>query len=418
MAIAQRISEFRSGFSSTFWIANTLELFERLAFYGTKAVLVTYLLKNVGLVNDASKLAGYFSMLIYALPILAGVLVDRYGFKKTLMACFFIFCIGYFLIGLAGMQFGNQIMNVVGKETYIIAVLTLTAVGGSLIKPCIVGTVATTTTNETKSLGYSIYYTLVNLGGAIGPLLAMVVREDFGIEFVLIMSSLTSFLLFIGTFIFFKEPGDTGQDEVRTFGKVFKNMLFVFKNVRFMTFLIIYSGFWLMFWQIFYLVPQYGTDVLNFHRFEILEAVDAICILFLTVPIAFIVRKVKPISAMTLAFVFASASWLLMGAIPTVTAAIVSIAIYAIGEAMQAPRFYEYVASLAPKGQIGTFMGFAFLPVAIGSFGAGVIADWLRTTYLDSNPAMMWYIVAGIGFVSTLLMLLYNMFLAPKTTST
>lgn len=414
MAIAQRISEFRAGFSSTFWIANTLELFERLAFYGAKAVLVTYLLKNVGLVDDASKLAGYFSMLIYALPILAGVLVDRYGFKKTLMTCFFIFCIGYFLIGLAGMHFGEQIMNVVGKETYIFAVLTLTAVGGSLIKPCIVGTVATTTTNETKSLGYSIYYTLVNLGGAIGPLLAMVVREDLGIEFVLIMSSITSFLLLIGTILFFKEPGETSLDEVRTFGKVFKNMLLVFKNARFMTFLIIYSGFWLMFWQIFYLVPQYGTDVLNFHRFEILEAVDAICILFLTVPIAFIVRKMKPISAMTLAFVFASTSWILMGAIPTVTAAIISIAIYAIGEAMQAPRFYEYVASLAPKGQIGTFMGFAFLPVAIGSFSAGFIADWLRTTYLATNPAMMWYIVAGIGFVSTCLMLLYNTFFAPK----
>ena len=38
-------------------------------------------------------------------------------------------------------------------------------------------------------------------------------------------------------------------------------------------------------------------------------------------------------------------------------------------------------------------------------FSAGVVADWLRTTYLDSNPAMMWYIVAGIGFVSTLLMI-------------
>ena len=103
-----------------------------------------------------------------------------------------------------------------------------------------------------------------------------------------------------------------------------------------------------------------------------------------------------------------------MGAIPTVQATMIAIGLYALGEATQAPRFYEYVASLAPKGQIGTFMGFAFLPVAIGSFSAGVIADWLRTTYLDSNPAMMWYIVAAIGFVSTSLMLLYNMFLAPK----
>jgi hypothetical protein len=232
------------------------------------------------------------------------------------------------------------------------------------------------------------------------------------------MSSVTSFFLFLGTFIFFKEPEEQGLDGTRTFAKVFRDMILVFRNFRFISFLVIYSGFWLMFWQIFYLVPQYGITVLDFHQFELLEAVDAICIIFLTVPMAFIVKKWKPIAAMTLGFIFASFSWVIMGAFQTTTAAIVAIAVYAFGEATQAPRFYEYVASLAPKGQIGTFMGFAFLPVAIGSFSAGVIADWLRTSYLDSNPAMMWYIVASIGFVSTLLMLLYNMFFAPKTAST
>ena len=418
MAIAQRISEFRAGFSSTFWIANTLELFERLAFYGAKAVLVTFLLERVGLVNEAATLAGIFSALIYALPIVAGVLVDRYGFRKTLMACFLIFCVGYFLIGMAGMQFGEQIVSTIGKRSYILGVLILTAIGGSLIKPCIVGTVAKTTNEQTKSLGYSIYYTLVNIGGAIGPILALVIRENLGIESVLIMSSVTSFFLFLGTLIFFKEPDESAVDGTRTFAKVFGDMMLVFRNLRFISFLVIYSGFWLMFWQIFYLVPQYGIKVLDFHKFELLEAVDAICIIFLTVPMAFIVKKWKPIAAMSLGFVFASFSWIIMGAFPTATAAIIAIAVYALGEAIQAPRFYEYVASLAPKGQIGTFMGFAFLPVAIGSFSAGVIADWLRTTYLDSNPAMMWYIVASIGFVSTLLILLYNKFFAPKTAST
>jgi dipeptide/tripeptide permease len=417
MGLAHRISELRSGFSSTFWIANTLELFERLAFYGSKAVLVTFLLDKVGLKDDAATLAGTFSALIYALPILAGVLVDRYGFKKTLAACFLIFCVGYFLIGMAGMQFGQEIVNAIGKRTYTLGVLILTAIGGSLIKPCIVGTVAKTTTEQSKSLGYSIYYTLVNIGGAIGPILALLVRENLGIESVLIMSSITSFFLFIGTLIFFKEPDDSIVTEARTFKKVFKDMLQVFANARFILFLIIYSGFWLMFWQIFYLVPQYGVSVLDFHKFELLEAVDAICIIFLTVPMASLVKKWKPISAMTLGFVFASFSWIIMGAIPTTTATIVAIAMYALGEATQAPRFYEYVASLAPKGQIGTFMGFAFLPVAIGSFTAGRIADWLRITYLDTNPAMMWYIVASIGFVSTLLMLFYNMMLAPKPAS-
>jgi proton-dependent oligopeptide transporter, POT family len=411
MTFSERIHEIRNGFSPTFWIANTLELFERLAFYGSKAVLAYFLATKVGLKDEAATLTGWFSTVIYSLPIVAGVFVDRYGFRKTLMTCFAIFAIGYFCIGLAGMEFGASITQAIGMRNYVIIVLMLTAVGGSLIKPCIVGTVAKTSKPDTKALGFSIYYTLVNLGGAIGPMLALTIRKDWGIEYVLVMSSVTSALLFFGTLFFFKEPViENAEEDKRTFGKIFQDMLLVFKNLKFMSFLIIFSGFWLMFWQIFYLLPFYATDVLHFEDFELLETIDAWGIIVLTVPMAALVKNWKPISAMTLGFVLASLSWLIIGALGTVTSVIIGIFLYALGEATQAPRFYEYVASLAPKNQVGTFMGFAFLPVAIGSLTAGYLADWLRITYLATNPSMMWYSVAGIGVVSTILMILYNTF--------
>ena len=410
------LNRILSGFSKSFWIANSLEIFERLAFYGSKAVLLIFLLDNVG-IKDAATLIGFFSGAIYLLPIVAGVFVDKYGFRKTLMACFFIFGIGYFLIGMAGMDFGKEIVDAIGKNTYVLIVLLITAAGGSLIKPCIVGTVAKTSKPEVKGLGFSIYYTLVNSGGAIGPVIALYVREGLGIEFVLIMSSLTSFLLLIGTFLFFGEPKAEHEEvvEVRTFGKVFADMILVFTNLRFMLFLIIFGGFWTMFWHVFYLLPKYGTDVLKFEQFELLETVDAACIIFLTVPMAALVKTWKPFSAMTLGFIISSCSWIVIGAFPTVMAAVIGVGLFALGEAIQTPRFYEYVSNLAPKNQVGTYMGFAFLPVSIGSFAAGPIADWLRVTYLESNPAMMWYIISGIGFACTVLMLLYNAFLAPKT---
>ncbi|HTE33285.1 MAG TPA: hypothetical protein VK666_23050, partial [Chryseolinea sp.] len=153
--LAKRFEDFRTGFSSTFWIANTLELLERLAFYGTKAILTKFLAERVGLAGEAGTLAGFFSGLIYLLPIVAGVVVDRYGFKKTLITCFAIFSVGYLLIGLAGMAYGNVIVEAVGRKPYILFVLLLTAVGGSLIKPCIVGTVAMTSRPEVRSLGFS-----------------------------------------------------------------------------------------------------------------------------------------------------------------------------------------------------------------------------------------------------------------------
>jgi MFS family permease len=293
----------------------------------------------------------------------------------------------------------------------------LTAVGGSLIKPCIVGTVANTSKPTSRALGFSIYYTLVNFGGMIGPLVAIPIREGLGIEYVLIMSSFTSFLLIIGTMIFFKEPPQQENIPVRTFAKVFSDMIMVFGNIRFISFLIVFSGFWLMFWQIFFLLPVYGTDVLNFSKFEILETIDAACIILLTIPVTALVQKWKPFTAMITGFVLATLSWVIIGVFGTVMATFFGIAFFALGEATQSPRFYEYVSKLAPKGQIGTFMGFAFLPVAIGAFGAGPIADWLRINYLESNPSMMWYIVASIGVVATLLMIVYNKFLAPSDTA-
>jgi POT family proton-dependent oligopeptide transporter len=414
--LKEHLVVMRKGFHPTFWVANTLELFERFAFYGAQAVIAIYLAERVGLGRqDAGSLAGMFSGLIFSLPIIAGTFVDRYGFKKTLMACFGLFSLGYFLIGLAGLDAGQSLVNAVGKRTYVIAVLILTAMGGSLIKPCVVGTVARTTKPDTKSLGYSIYYTLVNIGGAVGPVLALQVRHGFGIQYVLVMSSLTSLLLFLATMFFFKEP-PAGESEPaaeqRTLGKVFRDMLLVFGNLRFITFLVIFSGFWIMFWQIFYSFPFYVRDVLHFERFELLETVDAWTIILVSIPVTALARRLKPITAMTIGFCFASVSWLIIGFSQTVIAAIIGIAVYAIGEGLQSPRFYGYVADLAPKDQIGTFMGFAFLPVAIGAFVGGPLGGWLVQTYTD-RPQMMLYITAGIGFVSTALMLLYNALLAP-----
>ena len=410
MTLSERVHEIKTGFSSTFWIANTLELFERFAFYGAKAVLTVFIAEKVGLKEEAGSLAGLFTGLIFLLPIIAGVFVDRYGFKKTLAACFLIFCVGYFMIGLAGMQFGREIMEITGRKPYIIAVLVLTAIGGSLIKPCIVGTVAKTSTANTKALGFSIYYTLVNIGGAIGPIIALNVRESLGIEFVLVMSSVTSFLLFIGTLLFYKEPVDVNGDasEPKTFKKVFSDMVLVFGNMKFMSFLVIFSGFWIMFWQVYFLLPFYALDVLHFEKFEILETVDAWTIILITVPITALVQRWKPLLAMIVGFILASLSWVIMGAFVTTAAAVIAMAMFAFGEATQSPRFYEYVSLLAPKGQTGTFMGFAFLPIAIGSYTAGHVADWLRATYMQTNPSMMWYIIAAIGIVSTLLMIAYD----------
>ncbi len=406
------------GYSRTFWVANTLELFERFAYYGSKAILAVYIAEQVGLGSQtATFFAGsVFNTLLYLLPPLAGTLVDRYGFKRSLMACFAIFSMGYFLIGLAGLPMGQPLVQAVGVKAWTLMALIITAIGGSLIKPSIVGTVARTTNEETKAVGYSIYYTLVNFGGAIGPIIALTVRESVGISYVLVVSSLTSLALFAGTAIFYREPPKPADaPPPRSMAQVVADMVLVFGNLRFMLFLLIFSGFWVMFWHIFYALPFYVKDYLHYSRFEIIETVDAWTIILVTIPATVIARRLKPLSAMVLGFALATACWFLMGTVTTLTGTIAAMMVFAVGESIQAPRFYEYVSRLAPPDQVGTYMGFAFLPIAIGTFFSGWSSGYLVEHFVENgnpNAPKMWLIVGGYGVVSTLLLILYDRFVA------
>jgi dipeptide/tripeptide permease len=410
----------RRGFSRTFWVANVLELFERFAYYSSKAILAVFIAEQVGLGSEtATFLAGsVFNTLLYFLPVLAGTVVDRFGFKRSLMACFGIFSLGYFLIGLGGLPLGQPLVQAVGPKAWMLMALVVTAIGGSLIKPSIVGTVARTTTDETKALGYSIYYTLVNIGGAVGPFIALAVRESLGISYVLVVSSLTSLVLFGATTAFYREPPRAADaPPARSMARVLADMVLVFGNFRFILFLVIFSGFWAMFWHVFYALPFYVKDFLQFPRFEVIESVGAMTIIVVTIPVTAIARRLAPMSAMVLGFVLATASWFIMGAVPTIAGTVAALVVFAVGEGLQSPRYYEYVAALAPPDQVGTYMGFAFLPIAIGTFIAGWSSGYLVTHFVEGgNPSAprMWFVVGSYGVVSTILMILYDRFVAPK----
>ena len=258
----------------------------------------------------------------------------------------------------------------------------------------------------------------MNIGGALGPTLAVPIRENLGIAWVLVSASALSALLCVATILFFAEPARPADSPpAKSMGQVIADMGKVFKNVRFMTFLVIFSGFWLMFWHIFYALPFYVRDVLGYQRFEFIEAVNAWTIILVTVPAAALAKRLRPIAAMTVGFALATAAWFVMGSVPTIPVTIAAIMVFAVGEAIQAPRYYEYVADLAPSDQVGTYMGFAFLPIAIGTFGAGILSGRLVEAYITSGsptPSHMWYVVGGIGVVSTLLMVGYDRFIAPR----
>ena len=100
----------------------------------------------------------------------------------------------------------------------------------------------------------------------------------------------------------------------------------------------------------------------------------------------------------------------------SVTAAYATLVAVALGELTQQPRYYDYISRLAPAGQQGTYMGFAFLPLGIGSFVAGRIGGRLLHHFgeVHHQPQRFWWAITAIGLATTLLLWIYDRVVKPS----
>lgn len=415
MEIKNKLKLISKGFARSFWVANIMELFERVAYYGQATILSVFLRDHLKFDEvSAGKLSSIFGGLIYFLPIFAGALADKFGFKKAFSFAFFVLSIGYFLIGSTGISTFNSIYADADKFILLSIILIFTAIGGSFIKPSVLGTVALTTTDETKSLGYAIYYWLVNIGAALGPAIAYLVRDNYGIEFVYFVSASSCFLMFLSTLIFYQEPTNSDQIDKPSLIQLIHNLFIVVTNIRFMIFLLIFSLYWVMFWQIFIIIPYFITDHINPNApFEIIESMGAWSIIFFQLIVNRLTKKIPSVKAIVLGFFVSSLSWIVMFINPTIPTIIAGIVVFSLGEMTQAPRYYEYIADLAPKGQAAMYQGFAFLPIAIGWGFGGTFGGWLYKSFgkTTSTHDQLFLILFGIGILTTLMMFLYNLYI-------
>jgi POT family proton-dependent oligopeptide transporter len=330
---------------------------------------------------------------------------------------FSFLALGYFLIGSMGISAFSWIYQGLPQYWVLLAFLLLTAFGGSFIKPSVLGTVAVTTTEKSRSLGFAIYYWLVNMGALIGPTIAYLVRDKLGNEFVYMVSAFSCLLMLLVNFFLYKEVRSPAAEVVETMGQKITNLFRVLANVRFMIFLLIYSLYWIIFWQEFIIVPYYITDYISKEApYEIIQSwAGAGAIILFQIPINRLTKNIPTHRAILIGFAVSSLIWVIIGlhpSIPTIAAGIVA---FAIGEMTQAPRYYEYISEIAPPGQQGLYQGYAFLPIAIARFVGDPFGGWIyQTSKALGRPEYIWLSLIGIGVMAAVFMALYNWLLVPK----
>lgn len=390
--------------NKTFWTASVMELMERWAWYGMFALLGLYLVGStdegaLGLNHiEKGKIMGDITAILYLLPVFFGVIADRIGYKLSLGIAFVIMILGYFLMGEAN-TFWMMYM------AFFIA-----AIGAAFFKPVASAIVARNTDSTTGTLGFGIFYMMVNIGGFLGPVSSSSLRNEFGWKIIFIQAAVVIAINLVILIFFFKEKRIVNDKPKDSIGKALKdsvlNIFEALKDVRLSVLLLLMVCFWTMFNQLFYTLPNFIddwvdsrgiSDWLNANipflgsamtkdglvKAEWFGQIDSFMIILFQVTVSYFVTKMRHINAVIRGAIIATLGVSLTFFTHDPLFTVLGIMVFAIGEMMSSPTVSSFIALITPKGKEGLYQGTYFLPVAVGNYVSGFISGDLYQAWSD-----------------------------------
>jgi POT family proton-dependent oligopeptide transporter len=370
-----------------FWMVNIMEMFERLAYYGVRVVIPIYIAQadEIGGLHFTAVQKGeiflWWALVQSLTPWLFGGFADRYGFKKTIAVSVAVKALGYLLMATQ-------------REYYpfLLGCCTL-ALGTAIFKPGVQGTMCQVLSKRNSSVGWGTFYMLVNIGGFLGPPLAHFL---YGISWPAVFYGCAGIvsLNFLMLLTYKELPsGDAGTS---SFFATLWTIIVKFFNARLIVFVLIMSGFWLMFMQLFDMLPNFIVDwvnstwlvetlklphfmlQLNSTRGDQLAQEWMInanpgLIILLVVFMNWLVSRMRRTHSIFIGIVIASVGLVLAGFTRVGVLCIGGILVFSIGEMLSSPKMNEYLGVIAPPGEKGLYMGYANVPQGIG-WGVGSLA--------------------------------------------
>lgn len=438
-------------FSKAFWVANVVELFERAAYYGVFIVITLYLSRILGF-NDiqAATIAGIFSACLYLLPTFAGALADKIGFRNSMLLAFSLLTLGYGGLGLFPTWLESIGLVEYGVTTTftgliennirygILPIMALIVLGGSFIKSVITGTVAKETTAENRAKGFSIFYSMVNIGAFSGKTIVDPLRNALGNQGLITLNFFSASMTLIALIlVWFLYKSNQNAGEGKTFGQIWQALIKVCSNARLIILIIIITGFWMVQHQLYATMPKYVLRLAGEGASPSWYANVNPLVVVLTVNLVTqLMRKKTALTSMTFGMFIMPVSALCMsygnmldfntpilGMHPVAFMMVVGIVFQGLAETFISPRFLEYFSLQAPKGEEGLYLGFSHLHSFLSSiFGFG-LSGFLLTKYCpeptlfatheewaaaSANAHYIWYYFGAIALVSAISLIIYG----------
>ncbi len=419
-------------FPKVFWVANIVELFERSAYYAMFIAVTLYLTRVVGF-NDiwAAWISGAFSAGMYFLPPFTGAFADKIGFRKAIILAFSLLSIGYCTLGA------------LPYKPVVIPALIITMFGGSFIKSVITGTVAKSTTEETRAHGYSIFYGMVNIGAFLGKTFAFPLRLQWGEQSINFYSAAISFIALLIVVFFYKTSHS--EDGGKRFAQVWQSFVKVISNIKLFTLILIVTGFWIIQHQMYATMPKYVLRLVGEGASpEWIANVNPLVVVLSVVAITKLMKKRSAITSMCVGMFLMPLSALCMAAGSSLTTLagtsisifgflsfhpvtlmmIIGIMIQGLAECFISPRYLEYFSLQAPRGEEGLYLGFSHLHSFFSSLLGFGISGYLLTAYCPDPTTLtpeqlpvayihahyIWYYFTAIGFVAGFALIVFQWF--------
>ena len=404
-------------FPKPFWTINTVELFERGAYYGMLSVLAVFLARDLQFpaALTGALLAIQFPLL-YFLPVFSGALAEKVGFKRLLIATFAFLIAGYLVLSIAT----NFWIGLAG--------ITLFGIGAGLFKPMPAATVSDTTSPEDRNFGFAIYYWMINLGAFLAPL---AMQQVFGGQlrsYFVVAAGLSVLNLVICLFMW--KDVRPANPAIKV-GATVRGLREILHHPRFMVLLAIYCGFWFMyaittsFLQIF--AVDYG--ILSLAQVALLVPANALAILIVGPILSKLTGKLPSLPLMIAGITIFSLGFLLVGfipamaplltalAIPMVAILLAAVFIYSIGEFLTHPSYLSYVTKISPPEKVPVFLGYGFIPIGIGQLLGTLSGGFLYGSFAEgttARPLMFWVAIVSVGMLTVAALLVYNFYLQPR----
>jgi len=402
----------RTPFPAVFWVANSVEVLERFAYYGIYMGFGIYM-ESLGYSRDQlGVIQSLFLFLSYVTPVISGTFADRYGFKKVLIVSYLAYL--------------PSILLLILTRSFSGIALTMLSIGlaAGIFKPLISATVRAVTDGSNKTLGFGIFYAMVNVGATFGPIVAGKLRATSW-NHAFMAAAIGVALMLLITLFFYKEP--SRQLQGITLNQKLKEIYTTLADLKFLAFLVLLGlFFWLPFWAFFNLLAMYidkhldtarlyleirsvlGVSVADFLsqadkgtgvRRILGETIsqDGYIIMFFQLPISALVQRVRPIPAFLVGLAIAASGFVVLGCSAASVPSLVflGIILFGIGEMIASPRIQEYITWLAPKEKAGLYMGSNFLATGIGGATSGIYTSLYGHIEKAGHPGYVWYILAG-----------------------